>query len=216
MQKKLVLNYLSLFSFHTLHRDVFELASSNTNALLDNDQIVDFFRAFKGGNKKAFDSFYNATYKSVYYKLIYFVKNSEVANDLSQDVYIEFYKNANSVKDDRCCLAFLYKTAKNIALNYLRDQKVDLTFDESFLNEPDTSSVNYDVDLIFSILVDKLKVNDLDCDILLLHAVQGYSFNDIAYIFKKKVNTIITKYSRTVSKLRSFLLEEGGIDYEFE
>ena len=95
MQKNLVLNYLSLFSIHTLHRNVFELASSDTNVLLDNDQIVDFFRAFKGGNKKSFDSFYNATYKSVYYKLIYFVKNSEVANDLSQDVYIEFYKNAN-------------------------------------------------------------------------------------------------------------------------
>ena len=98
-------------------------ASSETSFLTLDNNIVDIFKSLKDGNEKAFNLFYLKTYKSVYYKLLSYVKNPDHANDLSQDVYIEFYKNAKRVREDKSCLTFLFTIARNIALNYIKSKK---------------------------------------------------------------------------------------------
>ena len=164
-------------------------ASSETSFLTLDNNIVDIFKSLKDGNEKAFNLFYLKTYKSVYYKLLSYVKNPDYANDLSQDVYIEFYKNAKRVREDKSCLTFLFTIARNIALNYIKSKKEDLEYDDS---------LNYSGD------------NQEDCDILLLHIIQGYSFNEIASIYNANLNTVITKYNRIIKKLQNYFIEKGG------
>ena len=178
-------------------------ASSETSFLTLDNNIVDIFKSLKDGNEKAFNLFYLKTYKSVYYKLLSYVKNPDYANDLSQDVYIEFYKNAKRVREDKSCLTFLFTIARNIALNYIKSKK-ELNY------SGDIHEHKVDVNIIFAVLLNKIKVKEEDCDILLLHIIQGYSFNEIASIYNANLNTVITKYNRIIKKLQNYFIEKGG------
>lgn len=186
-----------------------EISDESVISQSNNDDIIEIFRNLKNGSEKAFSLFYEKTFKSVYYKLLTYVKNPETANDLSQDVYLEFYKNAKRIKEDKSCVTFLFIMVKNIALNYLRLTKNNLEFDDSIdigLEEDN----KLDINLIFALLRDEIKVNEKDEDILLLHVIQGYSFNDIAAMYDCNLNTVITKYNRTIKKIQKYFIEKGG------
>lgn len=185
-------------------------ASSETSFLTLDNNIVDIFKSLKDGNEKAFNLFYLKTYKSVYYKLLSYVKNPDYANDLSQDVYIEFYKNAKRVREDKSCLTFLFTIARNIALNYIKSKKEDLEYDDSLNYSGENRENKVDVNIVFAVLLNEIKVKEEDCDILLLHIIQGYSFNEIASIYNANLNTVITKYNRIIKKLQNYFIEKGG------
>ena len=190
----------------------------NTSDAIDNqektyltmdDDIVDVFRSLKNGSEKAFNIFYFKTYKSVYYKLLSYVKNPDYANDLSQEVYIEFYRSAKRVREDKSCITFLFTIARNIALNYIKSRKEDLEYDDAINSTGDSREQKIDVNIIFAVLLNDIKVKEEDCDILLLHVIQGYSFNEIAAMYNANLNTIITKYNRTIKKLQNYFIEKG-------
>ena len=197
-----------------LNSEHFENVSSGDSTYLTMDNnIVDIFKSLKDGSEKAFNLFYFKTYKSVYYKLLSYVKNPDFANDLSQEVYIEFYRNAKRVREDKSCLTFLFTIARNIALNYIKSKKSkkeDLEYDDGLNYASDTKEQKIDVNIIFAVLLNEIKVKEEDCDILLLHIVQGYAFNEIAAMYNANLNTIITKYNRIIKKLQNYFAEKGG------
>lgn len=194
-----------------LNSEHFKNVSSGDSTYLTMDNnIVDIFKSLKDGSEKAFNLFYFKTYKSVYYKLLSYVKNPDFANDLSQEVYIEFYRNAKRVREDKSCLTFLFTIARNIALNYIKSKKEDLEYDDGLNYASDTKEQKIDVNIIFAVLLNEIKVKEEDCDILLLHIVQGYAFNEIAAMYNANLNTIITKYNRIIKKLQNYFAEKGG------
>ena len=142
--------------------------------------------------------------------MLSYVKNPDFANDLSQEVYIEFYRNAKRVREDKSCLTFLFTIARNIALNYIKSKKEDLEYDDGLNYASDTKEQKIDVNIIFAVLLNEIKVKEEDCDILLLHIVQGYAFNEIAAMYNANLNTIITKYNRIIKKLQNYFAEKGG------
>ena len=184
-----------------LNSENFENVSSGDSTYLTMDNNI---------SEKAFNLFYFKTYKSVYYKLLSYVKNPDFANDLSQEVYIEFYRNAKRVREDKSCLTFLFTIARNIALNYIKSKKEDLEYDDGLNYASDTKEQKIDVNIIFAVLLNEIKVKEEDCDILLLHIVQGYAFNEIAAMYNANLNTIITKYNRIIKKLQNYFAEKGG------
>lgn len=179
------------------------------------DDAVEDFKNLKNGDQNAFSSFYYKTYKSVYYKLLSYVRDSEAANDLSQDVYIEFYKNAKNIKEDKACISFLFKIVRNIALNYNKSRKNELEYSDSILLYDKNDNDKIDVNIVFKLMLNEMMIKEDDCDILLLHIIQDYSFQEIANLTGRKINTIITRYNRTIKKLKDYLSEKGGLVYEF-
>ena len=47
------------------------------------------------------------------------------------------------------------------------------------------------------------------CRILLLHAVAGLKNREIAELLDMSINTVLSKYNRTVRKMQKYLEEEG-------
>ena len=87
------------------------------------EKLISLFKKMKNGDLVAFESFYNLTYKIVYYKLLTYIKNEEVIKDLSQDIYLVFFKNLKEIKNDEACIKFLFVITKNKALDYLKTYK---------------------------------------------------------------------------------------------
>ena len=64
---------------------------------------------------------YDAIYKYCYWKL----GNSEDAQDITQDVFLNFIRNINTYSDRGKPRAFLYTIAKNLCINCNKNRKQD-------------------------------------------------------------------------------------------
>ena len=53
------------------------------------------------------------------------------------------------------------------------------------------------------------KLDDNESTILLLHAVAGLKNREIAELLDISINTVLSKYNRTVRKMQKYLEEEG-------
>lgn len=80
-----------------------------------------------------FQNNYEKYYPIVYKQLYYLVGNNALAEDLTQEVFIQYYHAKND--NIEYLGAWLSKVATNTALNYLRGQKRSLRREDSVLEE---------------------------------------------------------------------------------
>ena len=106
-------------------------------------------------------------------------------------------------------MAWIFTIARNFALMKIRDGKKEGSLeDDNDLPEQDFSFVE---DLSERIIL-KTTINKLDDNestILLLHAVAGLKNREIAELLDMSINTVLSKYNRTVRKMQKYLEEEG-------
>ncbi len=72
--------------------------------------------------EERFDSIYRSYADDVFRVCLYFAKDYDVAQDLAQQTFINFYDHFESVKIENVH-AYLMRTARNLYYNYQRDAK---------------------------------------------------------------------------------------------
>ncbi|MFQ5963388.1 MAG: RNA polymerase sigma factor [Candidatus Scalinduaceae bacterium] len=87
---------------------------------------------FQEGHKASFEKLMDKYYKRVMNLIYRFVGNKEVAEDLTQDVFVKVYKNARLYKPKAKFQTWLYQIAKNTCLNELRKKRSVVSFEETF------------------------------------------------------------------------------------
>jgi RNA polymerase sigma-70 factor (ECF subfamily) len=70
----------------------------------------------------------------------------------------------------------------------------------------DRSCINQDDKILISYCMESLP--DEERQILILHCVSGMSFREIAQFLKLPISTVLSKYHRTIKKLRNRIGEE--------
>ena len=72
--------------------------------------------------KSAFDAIYDANADKVYRTALQYSENHHIAEEITQNVFMNLYVGMDNVSMDSVS-NWLITSAKNMALNYLRDQK---------------------------------------------------------------------------------------------
>lgn len=72
------------------------------------------------GSQEAFVSLYNTYSPNVYNTALSYTKNSEDAEEVTQDVFMKIHKNAASFKGDSALNTWIYRITVNTALNCLK------------------------------------------------------------------------------------------------
>jgi len=72
------------------------------------------------GREDAFDKMYDHYVHSTYSFVIKFVKSPELAEDLTQEIFIKIWENRSQLGKVKSFRAYLFATARNHALNFLR------------------------------------------------------------------------------------------------
>lgn len=160
------------------------------------------------GNRKAFEILYHNTDKAVYGFVLSILKNHQDAEDVMHDTYIKIRETAHLYTPQGKPLAWIFTIAKNVALTKLRRQKK-----ESFLNYDDMEN---DIDFsTCSNFEDKLVIENVfrilsneERQIIMLHAVAGLKHREIASILELPLSTILSKYARSLRKLKENLEKE--------
>ena len=106
-------------------------------------------------------------------------------------------------------MAWIFTIARNFALMKIRDGKKEGSLeDDNDLPEQDFSFVeDLSERIILKTTINKL--DDTERTILMLHAVAGLKNREIAELLDMSINTVLSKYNRTVRKMQKYLEEEG-------
>lgn len=178
---------------------------SKASSTVDDKLIKDI----ANGSMEALHTLYEKTHKSVYAFALSITKNTHDAEDILQDTFLKIYQKAADYTSYDKPMAWIFTIARNFALMKIRDGKKEGSLeDDNDLPEQDFSFVE---DLSERIIL-KTTINKLDDNertILLLHAVAGLKNREIAELLDMSINTVLSKYNRTVRKMQKYLEEEG-------
>jgi len=160
----------------------------------------------KKGDEQAFAQFYN-TYKDKIYSFIYFkVSSKEKADDLVNDTFLKVYRY---LKDDEAYevenfQALLYKTARNLVIDFYRTRK-------QYISLENAKEIKADIDIDKEI-DDKIKIEIINkhlstlkpeyIKVVKLHLFDELSFKEIAEITGDSEGSVRMRAHRGMVQLR--------------
>lgn len=159
------------------------------------------FESIRRGEQDAFRELYEITYRPLYAFLLSHTLNSEDAQDLLQDTYIQIYKNCHMYKEQGNPMAWMMKIAKNLFLMKCRKDKVDSINYDDLQNELGFEVIsNADNRMMLEKMFELLSVDDRN--LIILHDVSGMKHREIAKLMDLPLGTVISRYNRVIRKLQ--------------
>lgn len=168
------------------------------------------------GDDKSFEILIQKYLKMIYGFAYKNVGNTADAEDITQEVFVKVWKNIKKFKQDRDFKPWIFQIAKNTSIDFLRKKKT-IPFSR-FENDKGQNAI---VENIVSTPVDLIKgfgdkraievamrgLTDKEQEIINLRHNQGLSFKEIAQISKESINTVKSRYRRTLANLRKNIKE---------
>ena len=165
-------------------------------------------------NPPEFSTIVNLYSRRIYRVAYFYLKNVEDAADITQETFVNAYKNFSSFCSDKPLFPWLYQITKNLCLNFLKkrnresDDAADFCLVPSKLLGPEES-------LDRSLSVKKLHtaLSDLppkEREIILLKDFDGCSYGEISEILSIPAGTVMSRLFYARQKLKQLLEIDGG------
>ena len=162
-----------------------------------------------GGDKHAFTQLYRLAGPSVYAYALSILRNPAEAEDVLQDTFLKIRSAAPLYQPLGRPMAWILTIARNICLMKLRQQKI-LSFDpvETLDQAPQLDQITDLEDRLVLKAAFRI-LSDDECQIIMLHAVTGWTHREIAQQMGMPIATVLSKYHRGLKKLKAEL--EGSL-----
>lgn len=153
------------------------------------------------------------------------VRNYDDSLDIAQEVFLKLYHNIGSFKEESSFSSWLYRIAKNSALDFLRKerntrQNISLVTessdgeevqmeiaDTSDKSSPEASMLQKERnELLYSALNE---LSDEHKEIILLRDINGYAYEEITGILGIEQGTVKSRLFRARENLRKILSEKN-------
>lgn len=152
------------------------------------------------GDAAAFESLYRELGTPVYTVLLRIVRDRFLAEDLFQDFFAGLYQKppAEGVRKPR---AYLFQTARNLALDALRRRRDTAPLEDAALTAaaPETGPEKLDL----ADAISKLELPERQT--VALHLNAGLRFREIAAITGEPLGRVYARYRKAIEKLRAYV-----------
>lgn len=181
-------------------------AGSGEKRKLNIDEAL--FTRIAADDMGAFEEFYRLTERTVYAFVLSTVKNHDDALDVVQDTYLKIRAAAHLYQPMGKPMAWVFTIARNLSISKLRSkQKTDSIEITDIENDLNFSYVSDPEDQL--VLQSALKILSLEeTEIILLHAISGFTHREIAKNLDLNLSTVLSKYHRGLKKLKKYLIEQ--------
>lgn len=150
--------------------------------------------------------------ETVYKICLGFAMNPWDAQDLTQDVYLKAFRNLDSLKDNKYARDWLFRIARNTALDHGRKHRVRQIFLAQSRGEPaETRPPEYQLDHAESLRSLKKAVRQLPKklrDVFILREYGDLSYREIAEILGIKDGTVMSRLLRAREAVRMQMMEK--------
>lgn len=161
------------------------------------------------GDNDAFRDLYQQTSEAVYGFALSILRNIHDAENIMHDTYLRVHHSSASYQPMGKPMAWILTIVRNLCYTKLKSGEVceDLAEYEN-LAHPDESSRTIDR-LVLQKTLDILSFEDRQ--IVVLHALTGMKHKEIAELLDMPVGTVLSKYKRSLAKMRKELEEKGEV-----
>lgn len=160
------------------------------------------------GNTEALAHLYKITSASVYAYALSILKNPQDAEDVLHDCYVRIFTYTGTYHSVGKPMAWILTITRNLCMNKLQAQKREprLYMQDWKQQIADKSHADQEEMLLVSACIDTLQEDERQ--IVILRCVASMSYKEIAQFLKLPLSTVLSKYHRTIKKLRKLLGEE--------
>jgi RNA polymerase sigma-70 factor (ECF subfamily) len=161
-------------------------------------------------DREAFREFFELHQPGVFGFLFRYTHDRKASEDLLQDTFLNFWQARKGLRADLSARAYLYRIARNLALNHLsRTPRTDIAFREDdaplslLLQDPhdlyDRLALMDDFEKALSDLPERCRA------VFVLSRYQGMPYDDIAQSMQISLQTVKNQMSKAISILRKRL-----------
>jgi RNA polymerase sigma-70 factor (ECF subfamily) len=169
----------------------------------ENRRLEIAIQKMASGDKTALAELYERTHTAIYAFIVSILKDKHKADDVFQEVYLKVYENATSYKAKGKPMAWLITIAKNQCLMEFRKVKAL----ESLEDVEELWTTNPDVEERLILEAAFKQISDEERNIIVLHVLSGLKHREIAKILDLPLATVLSKYHRSLKKLKGMLEE---------
>ena len=169
----------------------------------------------KNDDKIAFQKLFKLYSERIYYFSIRYLKNSEDAEEITQEVFVRLWNRRFNLKPELSFSSYLFMIAKNAVIDLLRKRKKEAAFNESFtLNtkapiHEDNKSIEFkELNDIVIKSIDDLPLRRKQ--IFLMSREEGLTYKQIAEKLSISIKTVESHMRLSLQQLRKFI----GENYE--
>jgi RNA polymerase sigma-70 factor, ECF subfamily len=156
--------------------------------------------------------FFNQYLKSVYNYVFRIIPDKNEAEDITQEVFVKVWKNLGKVDPDKNFKTWIFAITRNTTIDWLRKRKnIHFSEEEDFEeNIPDIEPLPDEIferkELGKELGGALLKIRPDFREIILLRYTEDFTFEEIAEITGKPLNTVKSHHHRALSALRKLLI----------
>lgn len=176
------------------------------------------------GDKAAFERIVRKYEKFVCTTVFTVLQNKDDSFDVSQEVFLKLYHCIGSFKGESSFSSWLYRIAKNAALDFLRREKKKRTLsldaenedgerifsdipDASGQNDPEKATLDAERKAVLYAALNEL--SDEHKKILLLRDIDGYTYEEVGERLGLEAGTVKSRLFRAREALRKKLEEKN-------
>lgn len=158
------------------------------------------------GDMDALMTLYDLLSKPVYGLALSVLRDRALAEDVMQETFIRVRSSAHTHREGSDGKAWILRIARNLSLDILRRRKREsLTYNPDV--ESPEESVSFDANTTDQVVL-KAALSQLDekaRQIVILHAVSGMTFREIAQVIESNLATVQWRYYRALKILAKYL-----------
>lgn len=165
---------------------------------------------FQQGNKQAFKYTFDSLYQSLCLFTNRYINNLPAAEDIVQETFLSLWNHHQEMSSSSHIKSFLYLTAHNTALDYLRHEKVKNHYNEKaiVLLETTENFIHFIIEEEVEQILLKTEENlPQQCKQIFILTMQGKNNEEIASLLNISVNTVKTQKKIAYKKLKRYISE---------
>jgi len=165
------------------------------------------FLKLRSGDSDAFAFFYDKYVTKIYRFVFFKVSSKQVAEDLTQDIFLKIWQYLVDKKHIKSFEAFIFRIARNTVIDYYRKaSRQELPLEHVVEKDDDTTEdliTSLDQSLETTQLLEKIKSLKPEYqEVLLLRYVEDLSIEDISQVIEKDKNNTRVTIHRALEKLK--------------
>lgn len=162
----------------------------------------------KAGEKQAYQAIIIQFERQMYTYCYYILKNHAETEDAVQEIFIRAYENLHQYKRQVSFSAWLYKMAYHHLINIKKKQSRFLNLIQHYKEQQPVIQISQHDSVVYELLT---YLTAEERHILLLKAVEQYTFDEISDIMGLKSATVRKKYERLRQKLMERISQKGEV-----
>lgn len=170
------------------------------------EQLDGYISEIAKGSAQALEELYDKTRTAVFGLSLSLLKNFHDAEDVTQEAFVSIYVNAPAYVSEGKPLAWILTITRNLCykrynagkrLDYLDSEEAERFFTEHAMSAGEIAENRFFIEECLNGLSKEER------DVLILHAVAGMKFREVANFQNMPLSSTLSKYHRAVKKIKS-------------